>query len=62
MGELLLGSPPSWTWAIVLDAFCSDLRNESSMTSVSLPGVKLRQRVVADRDRFGAALSRPAIA
>ena len=36
----------------MLDAFCSDCENESSKTSVSLPGVKRRQRVVADRDRF----------
>jgi hypothetical protein len=52
MGELLLGSPPSWTQAIVLDAFCSACENESSETSVSLPGVKRRQRVAADRDRI----------
>ena len=36
----------------MLDAFCSACENESSKTSVSLPGVKRRQRVVADRDRI----------
>jgi hypothetical protein len=39
-------------WAIVLDAFCSACENESRETSVSLPGVKRRQRVAADRDRI----------
>ena len=36
----------------MLDAFCSACENESSETSVSLPGVKRRQRVAADRDRI----------
>jgi hypothetical protein len=52
MGELLLGFPPSWTRAIVLDAFCSACENESRETSVSLPGVKRRQRVAVDCDRI----------
>jgi len=38
--------------AIVLDAFCSACENESSETSVSLPGVRRRQRVAAGRDRI----------
>jgi len=32
--------------------FLFRLRNDSSMTSVPLPGVRPRQRVVADRDRI----------
>ena len=32
----------------MLDAFCSACENESRETSVSLPGVKRRQRVAAD--------------
>ena len=52
LGELLLGFPPSWTRAIVLDAFCSACENESRETSVSLPGVKRRQRVAVDCDRI----------
>ena len=46
-------------WAIVLDAFCSACENESSKTSVSLPGVKRRQRVVADRDRIRRSFIKP---
>jgi hypothetical protein len=38
--------------AIVLDAFCSACENERCMTSVSLPGVRRRQRVAAGRDRI----------
>src|SRR6478735_2709792 len=29
MGELILGSPPSWTQSIVLDVFCSACRRGS---------------------------------
>jgi len=43
-------------WAIVLDAFCSACKNETREASVSLPGVKRRQRVAADRDRIRRSL------
>ena len=36
----------------MLDAFCSACENESRKSSVSLPGVKRRQRVAANRDRI----------
>ena len=36
----------------MLDAFCSACENESRETSVSLPGVKRRQRVAVDCDRI----------
>src|SRR6476619_5099984 len=36
IGELLLGSPPSWTLAIVLAAFCSDCDNEAGLSDVSV--------------------------
>src|SRR6478735_3245988 len=46
----------SGDWAIVLDAFCSACKNETREASVSLPGVKRRQRVAADRDRIRRSL------
>ena len=52
MGDLLLGSPPSWTQAIVLDAFVPPAKMKAAETSFSLPGVRRRQRVAADRDRI----------
>jgi len=51
MRELLLGSPPSWSQAIVLDAFCSACDNEAGLR-LAFPRVKGASVSGADRDRI----------